>query len=138
MTFDHTCFVYGTLTDPARVEAVVDSPDIAQLGPATLDGLHRVEGEYPTLAPGGSVEGSLLAVDDSGLDALDEYEGVDRGLYVRVGVSCSHPGVDAGRVWTYVGEPTRLEAGAEWPGDRSFESRVQDEVADCDIVGPWP
>ncbi|ELZ09488.1 AIG2 family protein [Halovivax asiaticus JCM 14624] len=136
MTFEHTCFVYGTLTEPARVETVVGPADAAQLGPAILDGLHCVEGEYPTLAPGGSVEGSLLAVDDPGLNALDEYEGVDRGLYVRVAVSCSHPDIDADRVWTYVGEPSRLDADAEWPGDRSFESRVQDEVADCDVVGP--
>jgi hypothetical protein len=27
---------------------------------ATLHGLHRVEGQYPTLAPGGSVAGRVL------------------------------------------------------------------------------
>lgn len=103
-------FVYGTLTDPDRVETVLGGPRSASegsretppagtdettsaeatahefVGRATIDGLHRVDGEYPTLAPGGSVEGRLLEVTDDGLSAIDAYEGVDRGLYVRVGV----------------------------------------------------
>ena len=135
MTLAHTCFVYGTLTDSARVEAVVGPADAAQLGPARLDGLHRVDGDYPTLAPGGSVEGCLLAIDDPALDAIDEYEGVDRGLYVRVPVSCLHPDVDTDRVWTFVGEPSRMDADAEWPGAGPFESRVRDELVDCTVVG---
>ena len=43
-----------------------------------------MEGTYPTLAPGGQTEGRLLVTPD--VDALDAYEGVDRGLYARVSV----------------------------------------------------
>ncbi|GAB7019579.1 gamma-glutamylcyclotransferase family protein [Halostagnicola bangensis] len=89
-------FVYGTLTNAARAEAVLDettrgagttdSIEYEFAGDATLEGLHRVDGEYPTLVPGGSVDGRVLEVDERGLEALDTYEGVDRGLYVRAGV----------------------------------------------------
>lgn len=48
-------FVYGTLTDPEQAGRVLDSFEYA--GDAVLSGLHRVEGTYPTLAPGGSVDG---------------------------------------------------------------------------------
>ncbi|MFC3957723.1 gamma-glutamylcyclotransferase family protein [Halovivax cerinus] len=142
MTAAHVCFVYGTLTDPDRVATVLgsdeplgrDAVDAIVRGDATLEGLHRVEGEYPTLAPGGRVDGRLLVVDDTGLDALDEYEGVDRGLYARVAVPCSHPIVEDERVWTYVGDPERLDADAAWPGDGSFASRVRADLDDRDVV----
>ncbi|MFC4548906.1 gamma-glutamylcyclotransferase family protein, partial [Halorussus sp. GCM10023401] len=51
-------FVYGTLTDPDRVSRVVSAFEF--VGDATLDGLRRVEGQYPTLAPGGTVSGRIL------------------------------------------------------------------------------
>jgi len=51
-------FVYGTLTEPERVAEVLDS--YVYVGPATLFGLHLVEGRYPTLAPGGETGGRLL------------------------------------------------------------------------------
>lgn len=76
-------FVYGTLTDPDRVAEVVE--DWTFVGDAVLEGMHRVEGDYPTLAPGGSVAGRVLETPD--VDRLDAYEGVDRGLYVRVPVA---------------------------------------------------
>ncbi|WP_459193447.1 gamma-glutamylcyclotransferase [Halosimplex sp. J119] len=41
-------FVYGTLTDPERAGAVLN--EFVYRGPAVLDGLQRVDGEYPTLA----------------------------------------------------------------------------------------
>ena len=119
-------FVYGTLTDPDRVAALLeDAPgEYAFAGPATLEGLHRVEGEYPTLAPGGSAEGRLLAVDDVALERLDRYEGVDRGLYIRVTV----PRADGASVQTYVGDPDRLgaEASRDWPDAGSFRASVRD------------
>lgn len=78
-------FVYGTLTEPERVAELLDRFD---LGPeATLYGLHRIEGRYPTLAPGGEVEGRLLETPET--QRLDAYEGVDSGLYVRVSVPVS-------------------------------------------------
>ncbi len=70
-------FVYGTLTDPERVASVVETFEF--VGDATLVGLHRVDGRYPTLAPGGQTDGKLLETPE--MDALDSYEGVARGLY---------------------------------------------------------
>lgn len=174
-------FVYGTLTDPDRVETVLGGPRNASegsretppagtdetpsaeatahefVGRATIDGLHRVDGEYPTLAPGGSVEGRLLEVTDDGLSAIDAYEGVDRGLYVRAGVPVAggeatvnadamadgevtgevDAKADAGEIaWTYVGDPIRLgvEDRIDWPGDGTFETRVSNYVSDETIV----
>lgn len=111
-------FVYGTLTDSDQVGRVLD--DYRFEGPATLSGLHRVEGRYPTLAPGGSVDGRLLRTPEIG--RLDDYEGVDRGLYVRVAVPLVD---DPGEVAVYVGDPDRLGAPASWPGDGPFQARVR-------------
>ncbi|WP_126661980.1 gamma-glutamylcyclotransferase family protein [Haloterrigena salifodinae] len=120
-------FVYGTLTDPERVASLLeDGPgEYEFVGPATLEGLQRVDGRYPTLVPGGSVEGRLLSVDDPALKRLDRYEGVDRGLYVRVAVS----GPDDRRVWIYVGQPDRLGVDADgWPDDRPFRDAVRSAI----------
>lgn len=140
---DAVVFVYGTLTDPDRVEAVLGDErrpagdgtidaSYEFVDSATLRGLHRVEGRYPTLAPGGEVEGQLLAVDRDGLDALDAYEGVHRDLYVRVGVPLERNETSpdaterADRAWTYVGDPERLGvAGRPWPGEEPFDGRVR-------------
>jgi gamma-glutamylaminecyclotransferase len=111
-------FVYRTLLDPHQALRVV--PD-ATFGPdATLEGLHAVEGRYPTLAPGGSVAGQLLSTDR--VDALDAYEGVDEGRYVRVEL----PNANGGTVAAYVGDPDRLDSGAsiEWPGEGPLGERV--------------
>ena len=111
-------FVYGTLTDPDTAAGVLDADAFEFRGRAVLDGLHRVDGRYPTLAPGGSVEGRILAT--SALDALDRYEGVADGLYVRVSVPVAAAdafGSDGSQsVEVYVGDPDRLDAPAEWPG----------------------
>lgn len=132
-------FVYGTLTDETQVAGLLD--DYAFRGAAVLDGMHRVEGQYPTLAPGGSSDGRILATDE--VATLDQYEGVDRGLYVRVSVPCEDawewvdPGdashVEAGpTVETYVGAPAALGVDEEvlWPGEGSFEERVQAVAAE--------
>jgi gamma-glutamylcyclotransferase (GGCT)/AIG2-like uncharacterized protein YtfP len=129
-------FVYGTLLDPHQALAVV--PD-ATFGPdATIEGLHAVEGAYPTLAPGGEVEGQLLSTEQ--MDALDRYEGVagsrnggvDDGLYVRVSV----PSDDGRTVEVYVGDPARLgsEEAVAWPGDGSLAERAQRYVEEEDVV----
>lgn len=105
-------FVYGTLTDPGRVDALLD--DWAFGPDAVLRGAHRVDGRYPTLAPGGETEGRVLRTPER--DALDRYEGVDRGLYRRVsvprragtggGVGSETAADDA--VQVYVGDPVEL------------------------------
>ncbi len=78
-------FVYGTLTDPGRVESVVGDGRYEFDGPATLED-STASRAIPDARPGGSVDGRLLDVDDAALERLDRYEGVDTGLYVRLGV----------------------------------------------------
>jgi gamma-glutamylcyclotransferase (GGCT)/AIG2-like uncharacterized protein YtfP len=140
-------FVYGTLTDPERVGRVLDS--YVFVGSAVLHGLHAVDGEYPTLAPGGEVGGRVLRTDE--IDALDEYERVEDGLYTRVAVP-TKPGEvtpdsddrggtavsdssdsDTEKVAVYVGDPERLDADAEWPGDGPFSERVQAFLTGSDV-----
>jgi gamma-glutamylaminecyclotransferase len=129
-------FVYGTLTDPERARAVLD--DFEFRGSAVLDGFGRVDGEFPTLAPGGRVEGRILRTDD--IAALDRYEGVDSGLYVRVSVPLADGGADSdgsgedATAETYVGDPERLDAPAEWPGEDGFAERVRSYVGEEDVV----
>jgi gamma-glutamylcyclotransferase (GGCT)/AIG2-like uncharacterized protein YtfP len=112
-------FVYGTLTDPETAGRVLDTFEYA--GAATLVGLHRVAGRYPTLAPGGRTEGRILTTPE--IDALDRYEGVDRGLYVRQPVPLADADT-SDTVSCYVCDPELLDAPAEWPGDGPFEARV--------------
>ena len=122
-------FVYGTLTDPAQVARVASEFECR--GPATLDGLRRVEGEYPTLAPGGEVTGRVLRTTE--IEALDRYEGVERGLYVRVAVPWEGA-EDREAVNVYVGDPGAIGADAEWPGDGTFAERVRRFVREENVV----
>ena len=126
-------FVYGTVTDPERVAERLERDRSDCAGPVTLEGLRRVDGAYPTLAPGGSVDGRVLAVDGRALERLDRYEGVDSGLYVRVPV----PFADReGRAHVYVGDPDRLGVAEaiEWPGDGPFADRVRRGLEADDVV----
>ncbi|WP_331235606.1 gamma-glutamylcyclotransferase family protein [Natronorarus salvus] len=112
-------FVYGTLTDPDRVDTLLDTWSFGS--DARLRGLRRVEGRYPTLAPGDSVGGRILQTPE--IDRLDAYEGVAGGLYVRVEL----PTED---VALYVGRPDRLgiAGSVRWPGEGPFEERVREYV----------
>ena len=132
-------FVYGTLTNPAQVARVVTEFEFGE--DAVLDGLHRVEGEYPTLAPGGSVSGCILRTPE--VETLDAYEGVESGLYVRVSVpqrDCDCGGGGGGAddsaaaVELYVGDPDALGADAAWPGEGSFPERVRWFVREREVV----
>jgi gamma-glutamylcyclotransferase (GGCT)/AIG2-like uncharacterized protein YtfP len=123
---DVDAFVYGTLRDPERTRELLGH---AAFGPdARLVGLGRASGRYPTLVPGGATDGRVLRLSGNDLAALDAYEGVDRGLYVRVRI----PGDDRD-CWTYVGDPDALSVDVEWPGDGPLESRVQRYVAATDV-----
>ncbi|GAA0211892.1 gamma-glutamylcyclotransferase family protein [Halobaculum roseum] len=144
-------FVYGTLTEPDRVREVLDS--FAFVGAARLEGLRVVEGRYPTLAPpvedgdagdgtddgidgigvDAAVGGRLLRTD--GIEALDAYERVDDGLYVRVSVPLVGPdGERRGEAAVYVGDPERLDAPASWPGSGPFEARVARTVRERGVT----
>ncbi|MFB6221459.1 MAG: gamma-glutamylcyclotransferase [Halolamina sp.] len=117
-------FVYGTLTEPETVGTVVDS--FAFLGPAVLSGLHPVDGQYPSLAPGGQTGGRLLRTDE--VAALDAYEGVDDGLYVRVSVPVTGAGdAAADEAAVYVGDHERLGVveAVTWPGEGPLRERVE-------------
>jgi|SRR5436190_8416286 len=101
-------FVYGTLLDDARVEAVTGRRFPRRA--ARLDGWERIapSGGYPYIVarPGGFVDGALLEdVDTDSLCALDRYEDEGR-LYVRRAVIVV---VDGERVacQTYVGASVR-------------------------------
>jgi gamma-glutamylaminecyclotransferase len=118
-------FVYGTLTDSERVASLLDGYEIGP--PAILRGLHRVDGRYPTLAPGGDCEGRLLETTE--IDRLDAYEGLDSGLYVRVSIPVS----DGDGAECYVGDPTLLDADARWPGTGPFDDRVRSYLDDHDV-----
>lgn len=127
-------FVYGTLTDPDRLSAVLERYTLGP--PAVCEGLQRVDGTYPTLAPGESVDGRLLATSE--LAQLDAYEGLDRGLYCRVSVPLSRtPDSDAvdsafqvDTAEVYVGNPSLLDVSdrIEWPASGPFEHRVRSYV----------
>jgi gamma-glutamylcyclotransferase (GGCT)/AIG2-like uncharacterized protein YtfP len=123
-------FVYGTLTNPAQVAEVVDA--YVFVGPAVLEGLHAVEGRYPTLAPGGQVAGRLLRTES--ISALDAYEGVESGLYVRVSVPVETDGAsDAPEsVGVYVGDPAQLDVreSVRWPGEGPLRERVTRYLTD--------
>lgn len=121
-------FVYGTLTDSEQAAALLDS--FAYTGEVTLEGLHRVDGSYPTLAPGGSVDGRLLRTD--GIATLDRYEGVEQGLYVRetVPLDTDH---DADSAALYVGDPDKLDVAVSWPGTDPFDARVRGYLASNDV-----
>jgi len=120
-------FVYGTLTDPERAGEVLDEYEFR--GGARLAGLHRVDGQYPTLAPGGETDGRLLWTPE--VPALDSYEGIDSGLYIRVSVPLV--GGECDTVEVYVGDPDRLAAPADWPGDGPFPERVRAHLREHDV-----
>lgn len=129
-------FVYGTLTDSGCAAHVLD--EFAYRGDAILEGLHCVEGAYPTLAPSGEVEGRLLQTEE--MAALDAYEGVDRGLYACVSVPLAdEPSIDASRetagetVAVYVGDPEKLDARVSWPGIGPFATRVERYVCERSV-----
>lgn len=110
-------FVYGTLTDHATTTAVLDEYEYRC--PAELVGLHRIDGRYPTLAPGGTTMGRILTTPEIG--ALDAYEGVDRNLYCRRSLPRAHGN---GTVACYIGDPEALEADVDWPGTGPFRECI--------------
>ncbi|WP_435145148.1 gamma-glutamylcyclotransferase family protein [Halobaculum sp. P14] len=181
-------FVYGTLTAPDRVAELLDSfvfvgpatlrglrvvdgeyPTLAPPTGATADddradvagggaGRSGAEGaRADSVGVDDAVAGRLLRTDE--VAALDRYERVDDGLYVRVSVPVvdgdrgpngdegggrpvgdsnevgdrNHGGDEAGEAAVYVGDPDRLGAAASWPGAGPFEQRVRRYVDRADV-----
>ena len=85
-------FVYGTLMRGRRRHDLLDGCDF--LGPATTaEPMILVDcGGYPALlrgTDGSSVWGELYAVPPERIPALDHYEGVSSGEYIRVWINVS-------------------------------------------------
>lgn len=82
-------FVYGTLLDAGFAARLLERP--VEIEPARLLDfeLLRLEGlDYPTIfdAPGEVVGGGLYrGLTGEDYERLDAYEGVQEGLYVRIG-----------------------------------------------------
>jgi len=128
-------FVYGTLTDPQQVSRLLEE---YRFGPsAVCHGLQRIDGRYPTLVPGGQVAGRLLVTNE--VDRLDEYEGLDRGLYCRVSAPLVDPhslaadenrlvAVDTAEI--YIGNPTAIGVSkqTDWPEAGPFNHCVKQYV----------
>jgi gamma-glutamylcyclotransferase (GGCT)/AIG2-like uncharacterized protein YtfP len=118
-------FVYGTLRDGARLAEVVgDVSEWSYLGPATVVGDLYDAGEYPALLlrndGGPPVEGLLVELGDpaAAFAALDAYEEVDAGLYVRRRCGARLADGSERVVWVY--EYNRSVAGLPRLG---FQSR---------------
>ena len=109
-------FVYGTLLSDGLAASVLDHATL--LRTAQVPGsLYGTELGYPALVLGGAarVSGEIWRCPVPLLRRLDEYEGVDEGLFRRVALS-----IDGIACWTYVGGP-RLSRQLTperrlWPG----------------------
>lgn len=102
-------FVYGTLMDPALVRSLTGGP--CQSEAARLAGYRRFEPacSYPYILPcaGAVVDGALLlALEESALRQLDEYEG-EGDLYLRTDVTVETAGGPR-RCVAYVANPAAV------------------------------
>ncbi len=95
-------FVYGTLGENGAGAPLMAGA--RRIRDATVAGtLYDIDGEFPALMLYGTtpVAGAIWHVPDAArLPLLDEYEGVERGLFRRVGVEVA--GVPC---WVYVAGP---------------------------------
>lgn len=102
-------FVYGTLKRNGESHGRLRGPDVQFVGPARLKGkLYALRGEeFPgavvTTAPNRFVKGDLFALRDPQkiLPDLDEYEGVEEGLFRRQLVNVWARGRRI-RAWAYL------------------------------------
>ena len=111
MTSKHKVFVYGTLREEFS-EATHLINDY---------GMYNYHDRFPYIikeeGTDSQVVGNLLMVDDKGLDHLDRYEGVDRGLYTREPVEVfplANGEQEQDMAWVYVAgniAPPKIESG---------------------------
>jgi gamma-glutamylcyclotransferase (GGCT)/AIG2-like uncharacterized protein YtfP len=85
-------FAYGSLADPRRLDDVLGRRHCGERLRARLDGFERIStAAYPfpyiVAAHGRSVDGVLLMdLSSDDLEALDQYEEIDQGMYQRQSV----------------------------------------------------
>jgi gamma-glutamylcyclotransferase (GGCT)/AIG2-like uncharacterized protein YtfP len=85
-------FAYGSLADPRRLDDVLGHRHCGERLRARLDGFERITtAAYPfpyiVAAHGRSVDGVLLMdLSSDDLEALDQYEEIDQGMYQRQSV----------------------------------------------------
>lgn len=94
-------FVYGTLKSGGSNVSILDGCERVSAG--EVGGvLYDIDGEFPALVLYGStpVDGEIWRCPVEKLDALDSFEGVQQGLFRRVGVTVRDIGC-----WTYVAGP---------------------------------
>jgi gamma-glutamylcyclotransferase (GGCT)/AIG2-like uncharacterized protein YtfP len=108
-------FTYGTLGSRGGAGALLDGCE--RVGDADVKGILYDTGDYPALLlteDGQPVEGEIWRCPADRLPALDRYEGVDDGLFRRIGVRTG--GVAC---WVYV-------AGPKLGSRLTPESRIDD------------
>jgi gamma-glutamylcyclotransferase (GGCT)/AIG2-like uncharacterized protein YtfP len=118
-------FVYGSLTNPRRLDSVIGRPHQGERLRARLRGfrsLRSQEYEYPFLVPAqGRYADGVLVMDlsEADLRAIDEYEEVDQHRYRRVSVEVEVWGCGPGHTLvpaqTYVAGPALAGAGDPAP-----------------------
>ncbi len=94
-------FVYGTLRTGGESNHRLEECEFVRT--AAVDGtLYDIDGQHPVLMlyGGTRIEGEIWRCPAGQLVPLDAFEGVDRGLFRRVGVL-----VDGTPCWTYVAGP---------------------------------
>lgn len=115
-------FVYGTLKQGEPSNQLLQS--CAFIGAAQVHGiLYNIENDHPALILYGSspVTGEVWRCPADMLLQLDEYEGVNDGLYRRVGVQVTIANGEQIGAWTYAAGPAltkELVAAhriARWP-----------------------
>jgi gamma-glutamylcyclotransferase (GGCT)/AIG2-like uncharacterized protein YtfP len=104
-------FVYGTLLKGERMDGLLANRD-RQL--ARVRGqIFRLAAGYPAMKLGGEtfVHGEIVqGVDERMLGLLDQYEGVDQGLYKRVEVTALI-GLERVTAWAWVMDDPYLKGG---------------------------
>ncbi len=113
-----TVFVYGTLRNGCHNSWMMVGS--RSLGADSIEGKYvGALGSIPLIEPGeGSVQGELYEVNSQHLDALDKFEGLQSGLYVRR-TETTHKGVSCEVYWP----SERLLQGSRYVRDASAVSQ---------------
>ena len=106
MSESFNLFVYGTLKSGERNAHLLSGCGL--IGPGQVGGiLYDIDGEHPALVVYGStqVSGEVWKCPADFLGHLDEFEGLSRGLFRRIGVSVETRNGPLA-CWTYVAGPS--------------------------------